>query len=62
MSRRLRPKLQNVRERYWEQLRDAWLDHVPTFPSPGARPDPGLERLLALQEIELPANREEIPD
>jgi len=50
----LRPKWQNIRRRNWEEIRDSWLAHVPNFPSVGAAPDPGLERLPTLLEIKLP--------
>jgi hypothetical protein len=47
-------KWQKFRARDWEEIRGAWLAHVPVFPSVGARPDPGLERLTSLLEIDLP--------
>jgi len=58
----LRPKFQNIEARRWDDIRDAWLEHVPTFPGPGARPDPGLERLRPLQEVPLPENKARFPD
>ena len=39
-------------------MRDAWIDHVPQFPVPGARPDPGLERLAPLLAIDLPSDND----
>lgn len=53
-----RPKWQNFRKRNWEDIRDSWLAHVPKFPSIGAQPDPGLELLTPLLEIDLPANHD----
>jgi hypothetical protein len=47
-------KWQKFRARDWEEIRDAWLAHVPVFPCIGARPDPGLERLTSLLGIALP--------
>src|SRR6266851_9097377 len=58
----LRPKFQNIKARRWTDLRDAWLEHVPTFSGPGAKPDPGLERLPPLQEVALPDNKDNVPD
>lgn len=58
----LRPKLQNFRRRDWSEIRDSWLEHVPTFPSLGARPDPGLERLQPLLEISVLKDNERFPD
>ncbi len=53
----LRPKLQNIKARRWDDLRGAWLEHIPAFPAPGAKPDPGLDRLVPLQEVSLPENK-----
>lgn len=47
-------KWQKFRERDWEEIRNAWLAHIPVFPSVAARPDPGLEHLTSLLEVELP--------
>jgi hypothetical protein len=47
-------KWQKFGERDWEEIRDAWLANVPTFPSIGAPPDPGLEHLATLAAIGLP--------
>jgi hypothetical protein len=58
----LRPKFQNIEARRWDDIRDAWLEHVPSFPGPGAKPDPGLERLRPLQEVPLPENKARFPD
>jgi hypothetical protein len=57
------PKFKNLIDaRNWDQVRDAWLEDVPSFPSPGARPDPGLEHLGTLQALELPSARARIRD
>ncbi|MGZ5445246.1 MAG: hypothetical protein ACXW5U_17565 [Thermoanaerobaculia bacterium] len=48
--------------RYWEDIRDAWLGHVPIFSGAGSVPDPGLERLIPLQEIVLPSSKGLVPD
>jgi hypothetical protein len=58
----LRPKLQNFAKRSWDEIRDSWLAHVPTFPTIGARPDPGLEHLQPLLEIPLPKDHGRFPD
>src|SRR6266487_1289870 len=58
----LRPKLQNFVRRKWEEVRDSWLEHIPTFPSVGARPDPGLEHLQPLLDIVLPKDNGRFPD
>lgn len=50
-------KWQNFRERDWDEIRDAWLASVPTFPGIGAPPDPGLEHLSTLIAIDLPVIR-----
>lgn len=47
-------KWQNFRERYWDEIRDAWVANVPNFPGIGAPPDPGLEHLSTLIAIDLP--------
>jgi hypothetical protein len=57
-----RAKWQNFRGRSWEDVRNSWLEHIPTFPSVGARPEPGLERLTPLLEIDLPNNYDRHPD
>jgi hypothetical protein len=58
----LRPKFQNIKARRWYDLRDAWLENVPPFLDPGAKPDPGVERLAPLQELSLPDNIDRLPD
>lgn len=58
----LRPKLQNFLRRNWDEVRDSWLEHVPDFPSVGARPDPDLEHLQPLLDIDLPRDHERYPD
>lgn len=45
----------HFREREWTEIRDAWLEDIPTFPQVGAIPDPGLENLSSLMTIDLPA-------
>ena len=35
-------------------MRDAWLANIPSFPSIGAKPDPGIELLEPLLAIDLP--------
>jgi hypothetical protein len=57
-----RPKWQNFGTRNWEEIRDSWLGHIPKFPSTGARPDPGLERLEPLLAIDLPENHGRFAD
>lgn len=47
-------KWQKFGERDWDEIRDAWLANVPSFPSIGAPPDPGLEHLSTLAAIGLP--------
>ncbi len=47
-------KWQNFRERYWDEIRDAWVANVPNFPGIGAPPDPGLEHLSTLIAVDLP--------
>jgi hypothetical protein len=44
---------QHFRSRKWEDVRDSWVEHIPTFTAIAARPDPGLEHLLPLLEIPL---------
>src|SRR5205807_1931759 len=57
------PKFKNLIDaRNWEQVRDAWLEHVPSFPAPGTPPDPGLEHLATLHVVELPETRARIAD
>jgi hypothetical protein len=58
----LRPKFRNIEARRWDDLRDAWLQHVPAFSGPGAKPDPGLDRLGPLQEVSLPENKARFQD
>jgi hypothetical protein len=50
-----RPKWQNFRERDWDEIRNHWLSHIPNFPAIGAGPDPGLDELNTLQEINIPS-------
>jgi hypothetical protein len=38
-------------ERTWEDLRDAWISHVPTSLATCAKPDPGLENLPDLLQL-----------
>ncbi len=47
-------KWQKFGERDWNEIRDAWLANIPTFPSIGAPPDPGLEHLSTLADVGLP--------
>src|SRR5260370_9765202 len=58
----LRPKFQNIKARRWDDVRDGWLEHVPVFSAPGVKPDPGLERLVPLQQATLPDNKVRLPD
>lgn len=58
----LRPKWQNFREREWTHIRESWLEHVPTFPSIGSPPYPGLERMELLRSIQIPDNHSRFPD
>lgn len=62
MPSALRPKFQKIRARRWDDIRDAWLENVPVFSGPGAVPDPGVERLIPLQELVLPENNATFPD
>jgi hypothetical protein len=64
MSSSLRPKFKNITARRWYDLRDAWIENVPVFPSPGAKPDPGVERLAPLNALPLPDkdNKSKFPD
>lgn len=57
-----RPKWQNIGTRNWEQIRDAWIAHVPRFPAIAARPDPGLDQLGPLLRIPLDKANERYPD
>ncbi|MGH7840941.1 MAG: hypothetical protein ACREQT_05400 [Candidatus Binataceae bacterium] len=52
----LRHKWQHIRHRNWEEIRDSWLANTPTFSRLGEPPDPGLERLPNLLELEAPTN------
>lgn len=47
-----RPKVQNFRSREWIEVRDSWIEHVPGFPSIAARPEPGLEHLQPLLDLD----------
>ena len=50
--------------RRWEDVRNSWVDHIPTFPAIAARPDPGLEQLLPLLSIPItnsPARQSDVP-
>jgi hypothetical protein len=58
----LRPKWQNIRKRDWSELREAWLSDVPSFPRIGAAPDPPLEDLMPLLQLQLPQNQELFAD
>lgn len=58
----IRSKLQYVRRRDWVPIRDAWLAHVPEFPTVGARPDPGLERLQPLLDVPLLTPHDRLAD
>ena len=51
-------KWDKIRKRDWAEVRDAWIDHVPTFSSVGATPDPGLERLATLSTTTIPELRD----
>ena len=57
------PRFKNLIEsRHWGDIRDAWLNHVPVFPTAGAAPDPGLERLEPLQRVSIQDQRERMLD
>ena len=58
----LRAKWQKLGSRNWEDVRDSWLADIPLFPGIGARPDPGLEQLLPLLEIDIPDSHDRFPD
>lgn len=59
----LKPSIKNaIGARRWETVKSGWLEHIPVFPSYGAKPDPGLDHLPTLQEISLPADRAHIGD
>ncbi len=55
MAQSYRSKWQKFSKREWSELRDDWVAYVPTFPTIGARPDPGLENLASLVKIDLPS-------
>ena len=55
-------RFQNLGSRNWEEVRDSWLEHVPSFPGIGAPPDPGLEHLNSLLEIRTSSNWERFAD
>jgi hypothetical protein len=48
-----RPKWQCIRERQWVPIRDSWVQYVPTFAAIADPPNPGLENLATLLEIEV---------
>lgn len=48
-----RHRWQHFPSRKWEDVRDSWVAHIPTFTVIASRPDPGLEHLLPLLEIPL---------
>ena len=50
----LEHKWDKILKRNWDELRDAWIADVPTFPGLGAPPDPGLERLVPLLQVSIP--------
>lgn len=50
----LEHKLDKIKKRTWNVVRDAWMEDIPAFTVPGARPDPGLEKLPTLQAVNLP--------
>jgi hypothetical protein len=57
------PKFKNIiLGRRWDDIRDAWLNYVPSFSGVGARPDPGLERLAPLQEVSRPDSKGRVAD
>lgn len=58
----LKPKWQNFGKRNWEDIRGSWIAHVPEFETIGAPPDPGLEQLATLLDIQLPHNHDRFPD
>jgi hypothetical protein len=39
------------RERRWDDVRDSWVEHIPSFGKVASRPDPGLENLPELLSI-----------
>jgi hypothetical protein len=50
----LERKWDKIRRRDWDNVRDAWIAHIPIFPSLGAAPDPGLEQLAPLLAADIP--------
>ena len=50
----IQSKWDKVRKRSWDEIRDAWLADVPSFPTLGASPEPGLERLSSLLIADIP--------
>lgn len=55
MASDLRPKLQNLGQRNWTEVRDSWLEWIPTFPPFGDIDQrPTLEGLETLGQIQLP--------
>jgi hypothetical protein len=57
-----RAKWQHFRKRSWDEIRKSWLENIPAFPSRGAKPDPGLEKLPALLALETTAIPTVFPD
>lgn len=47
-------KWDKIRKRNWDEVRDAWIAHVPRFTTIGATPEPGLERLPSLITADIP--------
>lgn len=50
----LKHRWDKIGKRDWDDIRDTWISHVPQFPTLGAAPDPGLERLTSLLALSIP--------
>jgi hypothetical protein len=57
-----RHKWQNFGKRNWDDIRASWLANVPTFPSIGSLPEPGLEDLPTLLAVILPEGHARFAD
>jgi hypothetical protein len=58
----LRSKWQKLGRRDWAEIRSSSLAHIPSFPTVGSRPDPGLEHLVPLLEISFDDHQSRFPD
>lgn len=58
----LRHKWQKFVKRNWLEIRASWLANMPKFPAVGSPPDPGLEHLAPLLDVDLPEHNDRFPD